>query len=178
MLHLSRFETPIGPMALVHDGERQLWAAEFREDPARLALSLERFGIGPISPGETVAPAWLADAFSAYFAGDARAFDHFDLPQFGSPFERAVWIALRTIPPGKTASYGDIARALGGEATGESGLARAVGAANGRNPRAIVVPCHRVIGSDGGLTGYAAGLARKEWLLRHEGWRPAQEGFL
>ena len=178
MLSLSRIETPIGQMALVHDADARLWAAEFREDPQRLALSLGRFGIAPIEPDEVPAPAWLADAFSSYFTGNLKAFDDFDLPQFGSPFEKAVWIALRSIPAGKTASYGDIARAMGGEATGEGGLARAVGTANGRNPRAIVVPCHRVIGSDGSLTGYAAGLARKEWLLRHEGWRPVQESLL
>ena len=178
MLFLSRIDTPIGQMALVHDGSAQLWAAEFCEDPQRLALSLDRFGISPVSPDETPAPAWLASAFSRYFDGNMQAFDDFELPQFGSPFEKAVWIALGSIPAGKTASYGDIARAMGGEATGEGGLARAVGTANGRNPRAIIVPCHRVIGSDGSLTGYAAGLPRKEWLLRHEGWRPAQEKLL
>ncbi len=178
MLALSRITTPIGAMALVHDGKRALWAAEFHEDPARLATSLERFAIAPVAPEQVPAPGCLADAFAGYFARDWQAFDAIELPRFGSPFEQAVWAALRTIPAGQTASYGDIARALGGAATGAGGLARAVGTANGRNPRAILVPCHRVIGADGGLTGYAGGLQRKEWLLRHEGWRPAQEDLL
>lgn len=178
MLHLSRIETPLGPMALVHDADRRLWACEFHTNPERLTLSLGRFAIGSVLPDEVPVPDWLGSAFADYFSGDLTAFDQVELPRYGSPFEQAVWIALRSIPAGKTVSYGDIARAMGGVATGEGGLARAVGTANGRNPRAIVVPCHRVIGSDGSLTGYAGGLDRKEWLLRHEGWRPAQESLL
>jgi methylated-DNA-[protein]-cysteine S-methyltransferase len=178
MLLLSRIETPLGPMMLVHDAAGKLWACEFHSDPARLALSLKRFGLGPVADGLKPAPAALALAFESYFSGDMRAFDGIVLPDYGSPFERAVWAVLRTIPAGQTASYGDIARAMGGVATGQGGLARAVGTANGRNPRAIVVPCHRVIGSDGSLTGYAGGLERKEWLLRHEGWRPVQESLI
>jgi len=178
MLKLSRIETPLGPMALVHDASGQLFACEFDWDPARLALSLKRFGIGPVAAQEEPVPEALGEAFRRYFAGDLQAFAGLTLPEFGSPFEREVWAALRAIPAGSTASYGDIARVLGGNATGEGGLARAVGTANGRNPRAIVVPCHRVIGSDGSLTGYAGGLERKAWLLRHEGWRPAQESLL
>ena len=175
---LSRIETPLGPMDLVHDVERRLWACAFQEDPARLATSLQRFGIGPVAADAVPSPAWLEDAFASYFAGNLQAFDGFDLPPIGSPFEHRVWAELRKIPPGETRSYGDIARALGGAATGKGGLARAVGTANGRNPRAIVVPCHRVIGEDGLLRGYAGGLHAKAWLLAHEGWRAAQPALL
>lgn len=164
-------------MALVHDAGGCLHAAEFREDPRRVATSLARFGIGPLAEGEVPAPPALADAFAAYFAGELTALETLPTGRFGSSFEQAVWSELRRIPAGETRSYGDIARALGGAASGAGPNARAVGTANGRNPLAIVVPCHRVIGSDGSLTGYAAGLTRKRWLLVHEGWRPVQAGL-
>ncbi len=159
-------------MALVHDADGVLWAAEFRTDPARVQKSLDRFGLGEPVPGET--PRELADAFAAYFAGELRALEGLRTGSFGSAFERAVWAELRRIPAGETRSYGDIARALGGAASGPGPNARAVGTANGRNPLAIVVPCHRVIGADGSLTGYAGGLAAKAWLLQHEGWKQEQ----
>lgn len=164
-------------MALVHDAEGRLFAAEFRADPRRVGTSLQRYGIGPLDDGVVPAPAPLAEAFAAYFAGELRALETIPTGSFGSPFERAVWAELRRIPPGETRSYGDIARALGGAASGPGPNARAVGTANGRNPLAIVVPCHRVIGADGSLTGYAGGLPAKRWLLEHEGWRPSQPGL-
>ena len=102
-----------------------------------------------------------------YFAGDLGALASVRVDPGGTVFQRRVWSALRQLPPGRTASYGDLARAVGA-----AGAARAVGAANGSNPVAIVIPCHRVIGADGGLTGYAGGVERKQWLLRHEGSRP------
>lgn len=98
-----------------------------------------------------------------YFAGERRSFD-VQLDMKGSDFSLAVWGALREIPFGQTVSYGDIARKIG-----RPSASRAVGAANGRNPIPIIVPCHRVIGADGALTGYACGLWRKRWLLEHEG---------
>ncbi|MDO6390212.1 methylated-DNA--[protein]-cysteine S-methyltransferase [Pontibacter sp. BT731] len=98
-----------------------------------------------------------------YFAGKRQDFD-LTLAPAGTPFQKQVWHTLQGIPHGKTTSYLAIARGVSGEKA-----IRAVGAANGRNPICIVVPCHRVIGSDGSLTGYAGGLWRKEWLLRHEG---------
>jgi methylated-DNA-[protein]-cysteine S-methyltransferase len=176
MKSLSCLGTPAGPMALVHDDEGRLWAAEFHEDPARLSRSLARFAIDAPTH-ETPVPAPLAQAFAAYFAGHLTALETLPTGSFGSPFERAVWAELRRIPPGETRSYGDIARALGGAASGPGPNARAVGTANGRNPLAIVVPCHRVIGADGSLTGYAGGLPAKRWLLEHEGWRPSQAGL-
>ena len=165
-------------MALAHASDGLLWAAEFREKPERLQTSLDRFGIGPVAAGEVPAPRHLAEAFAAYFAGDLRALEALRTGHFGSHFERAVWAELRRIPPGETRSYGDIARALGGAASGSGPNARAVGTANGRNPLAIVVPCHRVIGADGSLTGYAGGLPIKTWLLAHEGWREQQGRLL
>jgi methylated-DNA-[protein]-cysteine S-methyltransferase len=106
----------------------------------------------------------VAAQLGEYFAGERTAFD-LPLAPRGTPFQLAVWAELTRIPYGKTVSYGEVAAALG-----KSPLAsRAVGLANGRNPISIIVPCHRVIGADGSLTGYGWGLDRKEWLLRHEG---------
>jgi methylated-DNA-[protein]-cysteine S-methyltransferase len=98
----------------------------------------------------------------AYFAGRRRSFETPLAPR-GTAFQRAVWSALATIPFGEVRSYSDLARLAG-----RPGAARAAGAANGRNPLSIFLPCHRVIGSDGSLTGYAGGLAAKRWLLDHE----------
>ncbi len=175
---LSRIETPIGDMALVHDGASQLWAAQFLDDEKQLDLIRQRWSVMPTSADCPAAPKWLANGFAAYFGGDLDSFGDWNLPSRGSPFEQAVWTALRTIPPGTTRSYGAIARAMGGAATGAGANARAVGSANARNPIAIAIPCHRVIGADGRLTGYAGGLWRKQWLLAHEGWRPDQELML
>ena len=105
-----------------------------------------------------------AQALAEYFAGCRRDFADIDLAPRGSRFQQRVWQALREIPFGETASYGEVARRIG-----RGGAARAVGAANHDNPLGIIVPCHRVIGADGKLTGYAGGLDRKRWLLAHEG---------
>lgn len=169
MLSRSCLPTPIGQLVLVHDEEGVLWAAEFHDDPAGIEASLARFLPGALIAADVPVPVALAEAFAGYFRGAFDSFDEIMTGRFGSPFERAVWAALRAIPPGKTRSYAAIAAMLG-----DTAKARAVGAANARNPLAIIVPCHRVIGSDGALTGYAGALARKEWLLRHEGWTPVQ----
>lgn len=105
-------------------------------------------------------------ALDAYFAGTRSDFLDLELDAPGTPFQRLVWDALRRIPFGATLSYGELARRIGRE-----GAARAVGAANGSNPLAIVVPCHRVVAANGALTGYAHGVERKRWLLDHEGAR-------
>jgi methylated-DNA-[protein]-cysteine S-methyltransferase len=102
--------------------------------------------------------------FAAYLAGDLRAIDAIPVDPRGTPFQRGVWAELRRIPAGHTRSYAAMARAVGAPTA-----VRAVGAANGANPIAIVIPCHRVVASDGGLGGYGGGLARKRWLLAHEG---------
>jgi methylated-DNA-[protein]-cysteine S-methyltransferase len=110
------------------------------------------------------------DAFEAWFAGDCRALDGLALTPAGTPFQQRVWEALRGIPVGRTASYGEIARLVGSPRA-----ARAVGSANHHNPIAVAIPCHRVIGSDGRLVGYAGGVDRKRWLLAHEAtWAEGQ----
>jgi len=107
------------------------------------------------------------DQLKEYFNGQRKAFD-LPLNPTGTAFQKSVWQALLAVPYGKTASYGEIAAEIG-----NAKASRAVGLANGRNPIAIVVPCHRIIGSDGSLTGYGGGLHRKHWLLTHErGARP------
>jgi methylated-DNA-[protein]-cysteine S-methyltransferase len=105
-----------------------------------------------------------SDQLAEYFAASRREFD-LPLAPRGTPFQLAVWAELTRIPYGATVSYGDVAAALGKSPV----ASRAVGLANGRNPISIIVPCHRVIGADGSLTGYGWGVERKEWLLRHEG---------
>lgn len=102
------------------------------------------------------------DQLDAYFAGGLTSFD-LPLAAAGTPFQRAVWAELRKIPYGTVWSYGELARRLG-----NPNASRAVGAANGRNPISIVVPCHRVVGANGSLTGFGGGLERKSWLLNHE----------
>jgi methylated-DNA-[protein]-cysteine S-methyltransferase len=111
-------------------------------------------------------------ALDAYFAGDLRSLAALPIDPGGSDFQRAVWDALRAVPVGETVSYGALARAVG-----RPGAARAVGAACGANPVWLVVPCHRAIGSDGHLVGYAAGLERKSWLLAHERARGLRPGL-
>ena len=114
--------------------------------------------------------AWLA----AYFDGTTADVGNLPLDMRGAAFEKRVWTALLTIPPGQTTSYGAIAKTLGSD-----GASRAVGAANGANPIAIIVPCHRVIGSSGSLTGYGGGLDRKTWLIDHERrWRAEPQASL
>ena len=105
-----------------------------------------------------------AEALRRYFAGDLRALDGVEVDTGGTPFQQLVWKALRRIPAGTTWSYARLAREIG-----RPSATRAVAAANGTNPVSIVIPCHRVIGSDGSLTGYGGGLPRKQWLLAHEG---------
>lgn len=110
-----------------------------------------------------------AEQLLAYFAGDCTEFE-LRLDMAGTAFQRRVWDALLTIPYGQTRSYGEIARQIGA-----AGASRAVGLANGRNPVGIIVPCHRVIGTNGSLTGYGGGLARKKVLLELEKRRTLQE---
>ncbi len=102
------------------------------------------------------------EQLAAYFEGNLTAFD-LPLAPRGTPFQQSVWAALRAIPFGTTVSYGDIARQIDGPSA-----VRAVGAANGKNPIPIIVPCHRVVGADGSLTGFGGGMDRKRWLLAHE----------
>ena len=144
-------ESPVGTLRLVAD-EDALVALDL---PGRRGAEL------PASPGHPLL-ARAAAQLAAYFGGRRQEFD-LPLRPAGTPFQRAVWEELRRIPFGTTCSYAALAQAVG-----RSGAARAVGAANGQNPIAIVIPCHRVIGASGALTGYGGGLPLKRWLLAHE----------
>ena len=155
-----RIQGPIGELvAFARDGALSaLSFADGRYDP--LVALRQRFGALEVEDGD---PLDLCARFAAYFRGALDAFDPLPVDAGGTPFQRRVWSVLRTIPPGRTASYLDVARRVGAPEA-----VRAVGAANGQNPVAIVVPCHRVIGADGRLVGYGGGLDRKRWLLAHE----------
>jgi methylated-DNA-[protein]-cysteine S-methyltransferase len=132
-------------------------------DPAWLdAWLARRFGKA-LERVETGDPHGACTALAAYWAGDLDALDGLPLDAGGTPFQQDVWAALRRIPAGRTSSYGRIAAEIG-----RPSAVRAVGAANGQNPIALVVPCHRVIATSGKLQGYASGLERKRWLLVHE----------
>ncbi len=157
----TAIESPVGVLVLgaTDDGVCELLFRDERPDDASASIA------HPV----------LAEAtrqLATYFAGELRSFD-LPLAPAGTDFQRAVWRALLDIPFGETRSYADIARAIGNPAA-----VRAVGLANGRNPISIVVPCHRVIGSDGSLTGYGGGLDRKRGLLRHEGIAAGVEPML
>lgn len=160
---LSRIPSPLGDLLAVTAPDGTLHALDFHDYEPRLrTLFARHHGPAPLTNGE--APPVLASALAAYFAGTPAALNAIAVANFGSAFQQRVWAALRAIPPGETRSYGQLAASLG-----QPGASRAVGLANGANPIGIVVPCHRVIGASGALTGYAGGVERKAWLLRHEG---------
>lgn len=163
-LTLDRIATPIGQAVIVTDAEGVLCAVDWEDYfEARMRGLLERHHRGAaISPAR--APARIREAFAAYFDGRIDALDGLPWRTNGTEFQRAVWSALCEIPAGETWSYSRLAARIGRPAA-----VRAVGLANGSNPISLVVPCHRVIGADGTLTGYGGGLPRKQWLLAHEG---------
>ena len=162
---LSRYAAPAFDLIVVSDTDGVLRALDFSDFEERLHRLLARH-YGQYHVSEAPAPAAITAALDAYFAGDLAALDTLPVATSGSEFQRLVWAALRTIPAGETSGYGALATRIG-----KPGAARAVGLANGANPIGIVVPCHRVIGASGTLTGYAGGVERKAWLLRHEGAR-------
>jgi len=162
-LTLTRHAAPVGDLLIVTDDEGNLRALDFTDYEDRMRMLLARH-YGQVALTEGDAPPAVTAALDAYFAGDATALDALPVKTGGSDFQRRVWAALRAIPAGTTTGYGALAGVLG-----NPGAARAVGLANGSNPIGIVVPCHRVIGANGTLTGYAGGVARKRWLLEHEG---------
>lgn len=163
-LTVTPFPTPIGEALLVTDAEGTLRTLDFRDYETRMRRLLRLQYGKEIGLDEGPAPKSLLRALTAYFDGKIDAVDDIACAMAGTDFQRSVWKQLRKIPGGKTTSYGALARRIGRPAA-----MRAVGAANGANPIAIVVPCHRVIGTDGSLTGYGGGLDRKRWLLKHEG---------
>jgi methylated-DNA-[protein]-cysteine S-methyltransferase len=166
VLHLliDRVETPIGELLLVADDAGNLRAADWADYESRM-LRLLRLHYGKdgfhLEPAHN--PHGFRDTISRYFAGDIGAIDKIPVQTAGTAFQRSVWNELRKIPGGGPVSYGKLA-----EQIARPKAVRAVGLANGSNPIGIVVPCHRVIGSNGSLTGYGGGLERKRWLLEHE----------
>ena len=160
-LSLDRFASPLGDILLVFEGHT-LRALDFWDYEPRMQRLL-RLHYGSVVLTEAPAPAAIRAPLDAFFAGDWEALDRITVATGGTPFQRLVWSAVRRIRPGVTQSYGALATAIG-----RPGASRAVGLANGANPVAIVVPCHRVIGANAALTGYGGGLARKAWLLAHE----------
>ncbi len=185
VMRLSRtmLPTPLGEM-LALSSDAGLCALEFttvegpnrgQERLSRLNARLQRwFPPHQIVDAETPTITRTRDWLAAYFDGTRCEIADLALDMRGAPFEQRVWIALQAIPPGQTTSYGAIANALG-----SAGASRAVGMANGANPIAIIVPCHRVIGSNGSLTGYGGGLSRKTWLIDHERrWRTEPQASL
>ncbi|HEY8208812.1 MAG TPA: methylated-DNA--[protein]-cysteine S-methyltransferase [Myxococcaceae bacterium] len=158
---LSRYESPIGPLVLAADGDTLL-TLEFPDRCKGLRARLKASNPGA-EVEEGAISKRIVSALEAYFAGDTRALDRVEVRMGGTPFQREVWTALRRIPAGQVWSYKELAKAVG-----RPRASRAVGAANGANPVALVVPCHRVIATGGKLGGYGGGLHVKEWLLRHE----------
>ena len=165
------YESPIGRLLVARDEIAVRHVTIPDRDPSR-PDSPRREVAKPLEPG----PDWVRDdaglareiaELEAYFAGELREFEMAVVPE-GTAFRRKVWAALARIPYGETWSYGELAS----RAVGRTGAARAVGAANGANPVAIVLPCHRVIGADGSLVGYGGGLNRKAMLLAHERGEP------
>jgi methylated-DNA-[protein]-cysteine S-methyltransferase len=162
-LTLDLIDAPIGALLIATDDAGNLRAVDFWADEAALRRQLRR-QYGEVAVEKGPAPQAIRRAFTDYFAGDLRALERVPVATVGSAFQRKVWAALQRIPAGETRSYGQLAAAIG-----EPDAARAVGLANGQNPIAVVIPCHRVIGADGSLTGFGGGLPRKRWLLTHEG---------
>jgi len=163
-LTTTTLQTALGPIRTVADGDAVV-ALVFDDERQRTWLAR---WLATWFPGRTVVPhadaAGAASRVRRYFDGAPGALEDQRVHMMGTPFQQRVWNALRDIPPGRTESYGALAARIGRPAA-----VRAVGAANGRNPISLIVPCHRVIASDGTLHGYGGGLARKAWLLGHEG---------
>jgi len=163
-LTISALDSPLGEMLLVCDDNAQVRALDFADHETHLQRQLRlHYGSQRLTPA--VAPGAVTQALRRYFDGQFDALDQIVTATAGTDLQRRVWQALRSIPAGQTNSYGVLARAVG---FSDARAAIAIGAANGANPIAIIVPCHRVIASNGELRGYAWGLHRKRWLLEHE----------
>jgi O-6-methylguanine DNA methyltransferase len=161
-LHRLRYRSPIGPIECLFD-EDTLVALDFEATSPRTLALLSRH-LGALEIDDAPDRLGLADTLDRYFAGELHALDALTVRRYGTNFQQKVWTALRRIPAGRTTSYQALATTLR-----VPKAQRAVGAANGANPISLVVPCHRVIGSDGSLVNYGGGIERKSWLLRHEG---------
>lgn len=161
LLHAERYNSPIGELIMLADGGR-LCYLDFADNGRRLEkLLTARYRAFSLQPGTLPG---LRARLDCYFDGQWQAFDGLDLDTGGTDFQRAVWRGLRAIRAGRAISYRQLAAAIG-----RPRAIRAAGAANARNPLSLIIPCHRVIGADGSLCGYAGGTDRKSWLLNHEG---------
>ncbi|MFZ0394698.1 MAG: methylated-DNA--[protein]-cysteine S-methyltransferase [Terracidiphilus sp.] len=165
---LDHLPTPIGDFYLVADDQGNLRATFWTEQESEQRRFLARhYAPARIELTPARNPHGLTDRLAAYFAGNLHSINAIPVRTAGTQFQQTVWRALRDIPCGTTTSYGELARRLG-----QPAAVRAVGTANGANPIGVVVPCHRVIGANGSLTGYGGGIERKRWLLEHEGVHP------
>lgn len=169
-LAIETIETPIGAMLLAACPDGFLRAADFADCEARLVgLLKRRLGKAAFSLEAGKVSADITKAMGAYFAGEIAAIDRIALKTDGTAFQQTVWHGLRDIAPGSPLAYGRMAERLGRPQS-----ARAVGHANGANPFCVIIPCHRLVGADGALTGYSGGTNRKRWLLDHEAsYRPS-----
>lgn len=161
-LFIDKMTSPIGTILLVAN-ETYLCALDY-EDYEQRMMKLLRRRFEDIQFKATDDPCGFSSRLRAYLAGDVCCLDDLPVNPGGTPFQQQVWTALRSIPPGTVMTYGELAKRLK-----RPTAYRAVGMTNALNPIAIVIPCHRLIGADGSLTGYAGGLERKRWLLEHEG---------
>lgn len=163
-LNVASMTSPIGDIMFAHDVDATLYAADFADCEMRFLKGLQRrFGnlhLKSVVKGPDKA---VKVAFEAYFAGEFSVMDLLQLRMNGTAFQNVMWSALRKLPAGETMAYSTFAERLG-----RPTAARAIGHANGANPFNIVVPCHRLLGANGNLTGYAGGLHRKRWLIDHE----------
>lgn len=167
----DELDSPLGRLVLITETTGALRLIAWIEDHPKLEPALLAYTIDPryeLRAAEN--PGGATRALGDYFSGDLGALDRLEVIESGTPFQRLVWRALRDIARGTTLSYGELARRIG-----QPRAVRAVGLANGQNPVNLVVPCHRVIGADGSLTGYGGGLRRKRWLLAHERALPELE---
>jgi methylated-DNA-[protein]-cysteine S-methyltransferase len=162
-LRLDRLATAIGDALIVTDDTGCLRAFDWADHESDMARLL-RLHYGSVVPKPGAAPQIIRRLLQSYFEGDIGCLGAIEWRTAGTAFQRSVWAGLTKIAPGKTLSYGALAAELGRPKS-----VRAVGTANGANPISVVVPCHRVIGADGSLTGYGGGIERKRWLLNHEG---------
>ncbi len=169
--NLSYLGSPLGDLLLVTDDQCAIRALDFADHQSHLHRGL-REQYGQYKFAETPAPQEISDSLSGYFAGDFQALDRLVVVTQGTELQERVWQALRQIPTGSTTSYGKLAKSLG---FNDPRAAIEIGAANGANSVAIIVPCHRVIASDGSLKNYAWGVQRKRWLLKHEQVIPTQQ---
>ncbi|MBE9205907.1 methylated-DNA--[protein]-cysteine S-methyltransferase [Nostoc sp. LEGE 06077] len=160
-LLVDKINSAIGTILIVTDGDK-LCALDFADyEPRMLKLLQRRYGSFDLQYVKNSQS--FSSKIQAYFDGDRTSFNHIPISIGGTPFQQQVWLALQTIPWGKTISYTELAARIG-----KPTACRAVGMANSLNPIALVLPCHRVIGANAALTGYAGGLERKRWLLNHE----------